>query len=919
MADIKFSEFLKATTSKDSDEIAILQDGVNKMMPSPVLESKIINKTVSRVIEQGGASLNLINPIGTVPTYADLALITPTPSINDAYQVEADGLVYVYTENGFQAEGDGFKVQPNVDGLVEEGNEQAVSGGEVYKKINPIDKTLNNVIVRKNYFNQSDIINGRLVGVGGSIPAGVARIQYIAGWDSVMIEVTKGFWTITTDGTFNSNPRYAGLFINKTDTDGVRLTSPTFEVTTDIAYLVINTKSPTVTLDLTKIQVEKGKVATPVVPYEDVVIDPEKVAEGVFVYKNLFDKNKVVQGEMVNAVTTPTVGVKVITFANWARGPYIKVTGGESGKNYVISGITINSNQMFAGLFNNDVTDDEVGTRITTNNFFVGPGETKYLAFSVKSPTFTADVNIIQVEEGLEATEYASANEWFIDGNRVLSSNNSGNEPVKGFQVTIQDNNVLIRNSYSDTHDLIQNYQYNLAPSTNGNFSAYATYLVPKDVNTSSDLTAYLMHNTNDSISPIQTSPYWYICGQHGYLIPRATIASHTFVIGEQVKDNANRQYEVIHTTSNQVYLSPKITVAGNTITRSWSTGQVLTSLSLLDGTKAFAVTATLEYQIKPMLHKKTQKIFVDGVEITDKGVYTGEVVKLVDVFTCVNPIGATFTGITAMNGTDLIEVTQSYFLKGKSSYSSTNLNMVDWVPFVKYHGFQPKGLRVLGDYKPYAIFPKTKPASGVPGRTDVDWNFPTDISLDSSTQYAKYLFTVNTTDLVDVTDIPDRTIQFHKTDIGLYGLGMASGLDLETGLTSKANRPLYNSEAFQFNQGSGTGSKTYFRAMTGDKFVNNVLPSSFVGQFNSYMAYFQAKENVQSYVVHTEDVSYIYIHTQVASDKIEISTDNIDGKALEIVESKDIELLTERVVNGKLYVKSLSNLSNYIVLKTIK
>ena len=133
MADIKFSELPKATTSKDSDEIAILQDGVNKMIQSPVLESKIINKTVSRVIEQGGASLNLINIIGVVPTYADLATITPTPELNDAYQVEADGLVYVYTESGFQADGDGFNVQPEPIGVVEEGNPNAVSGGEVFK------------------------------------------------------------------------------------------------------------------------------------------------------------------------------------------------------------------------------------------------------------------------------------------------------------------------------------------------------------------------------------------------------------------------------------------------------------------------------------------------------------------------------------------------------------------------------------------------------------------------------------------------------------------------------------------------------------------------------------------------------------------------------------------------------------------
>lgn len=102
------------------------------------LKQDITNSVVTELTESGGVSLNLINPIDVVPTYADLDLITPTPQINDAYQVEADGLVYVYTENGFQSEGDGFKVQPNVNGVVEEGNENAVSGGEVYDSIEPL-------------------------------------------------------------------------------------------------------------------------------------------------------------------------------------------------------------------------------------------------------------------------------------------------------------------------------------------------------------------------------------------------------------------------------------------------------------------------------------------------------------------------------------------------------------------------------------------------------------------------------------------------------------------------------------------------------------------------------------------------------------------------------------------------------------
>ena len=160
MADIKFSEFPKATTSKDSDEMAILQDGVNKMIASPVLESKIINKTVSRVIDQGGASLNLVNLKGVVPTYADLALITPTPELNDAYQVEADGLVYVYTENGFQADGEGLDVSMKPIGLVEEGNPNAVSGGEVFNSL-----VINNINKGKSYpyINQPEILTPALI------------------------------------------------------------------------------------------------------------------------------------------------------------------------------------------------------------------------------------------------------------------------------------------------------------------------------------------------------------------------------------------------------------------------------------------------------------------------------------------------------------------------------------------------------------------------------------------------------------------------------------------------------------------------------------------------------------------------------------------------------------------------------------
>lgn len=135
MADegVKFSEFPIANQSKDSDSIAILQDGINKMMPTPVLESKVINKTVSKLLDEGNIVLDLINLKGTVSTYPDLNLIIPTPEINDAYQVlEGEGLVYVMTTNGFQPNGFGFNFNLFPSGAVNATDNQAVSGKAVY-------------------------------------------------------------------------------------------------------------------------------------------------------------------------------------------------------------------------------------------------------------------------------------------------------------------------------------------------------------------------------------------------------------------------------------------------------------------------------------------------------------------------------------------------------------------------------------------------------------------------------------------------------------------------------------------------------------------------------------------------------------------------------------------------------------------
>lgn len=116
---------------------------------------------VTTLLDNNGVVLNLVNMKEAVNTYADLP--TSNVNINDAYQVTADGLVYVYTSNGFQLDGDGFNILPEPTGIVEQGNTNAVSGGEVSKHLtavgggNKFNNIYLNAVVLDNYLYRTSV------------------------------------------------------------------------------------------------------------------------------------------------------------------------------------------------------------------------------------------------------------------------------------------------------------------------------------------------------------------------------------------------------------------------------------------------------------------------------------------------------------------------------------------------------------------------------------------------------------------------------------------------------------------------------------------------------------------------------------------------------------------------------------------
>lgn len=98
----------------------------------------------------------------TVADYAALSALTGL-EVGDGYVNAEDGLVYVWNGTSFPADGDGLDVSMKPIGVVEEGNEFAVSGGEVYmntaskstEKIVFGDFEENEILPYVDYINQS--------------------------------------------------------------------------------------------------------------------------------------------------------------------------------------------------------------------------------------------------------------------------------------------------------------------------------------------------------------------------------------------------------------------------------------------------------------------------------------------------------------------------------------------------------------------------------------------------------------------------------------------------------------------------------------------------------------------------------------------------------------------------------------------
>lgn len=497
------------------------------------------------------------------------------------------------------------------------------------------------------------------------------------------------------------------------------------------------------------------------------------------------------------------------------------------------------------------------------------------------------------------------------------------------------ENAFYVRAKYNDTKDILLLYYINL----NTLLSPKTAYI---GANTLSDAdlmaSANIVSEHSDSTAPLfQSSLYWHLYAQHGYVIPVVTntVGLTTADIGALWKDQLDRQYNIGNVVGSSIYLLPVITRGseGND-TRGWKTptNPVITALTHVSGgtvTTPITVASQGTAQLRPIMKHENRKFYIDGRELTEPGDYEGDDFTVSESQIGYDPASITtwfptpgVVGTPDLTGAvEMARFTWSYNFRGAQCCVNTTIDIRRKIECQSYGATQQRTFVDTGNYKAMFMIPKAKPQNGV------DLEKPFNSPALTSTSYA---FFRNTTYLKDVDKPIDRLIaMLHNPNDNTYLVGMAAGLSLVSGETIPAKRnaniPIATSEDGHQRLGSFSASnrnKFYIAAINTAPFANDGynLPNTYFKEINYYISYFDPAENPGQCYWYKDGNSYIiYSHCQSVQSRIPLTLpDFMEGLNVEIVEQTDnAVLLTDTVQNGKLFVSYNTDDANYLVLRT--
>lgn len=516
---------------------------------------------------------------------------------------------------------------------------------------------------------------------------------------------------------------------------------------------------------------------------------------------------------------------------------------------------------------------------------------------------------------------------------KELQKNGAGRMKVHVYGVTtaLGADLFYVRTPYNKakTKDIILAYWTN----NNGLISPKAAYIgIPTLSDAELMTSTYLVSSHSDSTAPLfNSSVYWHLFAQHGYVIPRIsnTVGMTSADVGAVWKDQLNREYTIGDVTSTIISLLPVI-IRGEegSDTRGWKTPNdtAIATLYHVSGgviTDTFQTTNLSTTQLRPIMKSYNRRFYVDGQEITAVGDYYCDDFNVSESQIGYDPayIENWYPLPDLTNVPEMARFTWSYNFKGANCCVNTTIDIRRKVECQSYGATQQQTFLDKGDYKAMFMIPKAAARNGV--ELDKPFNSP----ASTSTGYSFYR---NTTYLKDVDKPIDRLIAFlHNPVDNTYLVGMAAGLSLVSGDTTtekrNANIPIATSTDGHQRLGSLSPSNTnkfYVAAVNTAPFSDDGynFPNTYFKEINYFLSFFDPSENIGQVFWYKDGNSYvIYSHCQSVQNRIALELpDFMEGVNVEVVEQTDATvLLTSTIQNGNLFVSYNTDDANYIVLKT--
>lgn len=630
-------------------------------------------------------------------------------------------------------------------------------------------------------------------------------------------------------------------------------------------------------------------------------VDASKIADKAVEYRALADsvlekflptfrtENMFVDAAIIDSAAIQNNGSITTPAPGWAISPLIPVTPGEK---YRIS-CDVSGRDNGLNWYNS--AKELLSTETTIYTVHTAPANAAYMQFNVASyNNYSTNIMVIHGEEILPYAPYIQTDAKYISGLQSLIES-AVESALAGGSLAITKNGNTI--SVTDGTNTIG------ARLENNNGNIYGANPVFNFTNFSF---GGLSHNNSDDVAPMHILNTT-LGANHGQPCYIATISNHGLgntAIGTAWVQDGKTFYIMRIVSANQIqFLSENTGTAIAPVFSSLSAG------SISNGTDTLTISAVSGTQLYPGLKNHTFRLVLNGKkQITENGIYYADIFDVIEEYEIMNPDStlqkiiarAGQSGDPVFDGDPAMRVRNIY--RFDKTMSVIVIATVIPLQTVEFSNIMFAQAAIIADNATKYYVPNSLPLGG----GGYDFRTPVAVNWSSSVP----ILTVGAAQMADVNNPVNRVIQYNDAKKVGFALGFVKGFGVGKNLLN------YTGETFEIRNNTG---KVYPHGVSSAKVGSRIEPGMIYQavMYRSPFKYELAENRISMYHFELDGFEYVYVDYRATTTDNVIVSDLLNGKAIEIVESVNTELVTD-VYNDGFIVKAtyVANETCFIVVK---